>query len=245
MTRWMSSCCGRSSTSAIDQSQTIASYDTGSPEVELVLIAPIMVDAADWHERLRCLSETVAIVDDFRNWGYTIYRTAYGPSTDQRWQQLLEKIQTQAYAATLRVCQTIADDPAIQQVWSLFGLDARSDPALEGLSMEQLRLLYRNGDGGVPINADFRSHRVFLLADEEVLSDADAVFIKCVQADYEAGDYVPRNTWLGGQSYFGWMPMKAAEIVELWKELEYNDLQRIAPRAIGGNHLKTWGGVAY
>jgi hypothetical protein len=43
-----------------------------------------MVDAVHWHEKLRYLSETVAIVDDFRNWGFTIYRTAYGPSTDQQ-----------------------------------------------------------------------------------------------------------------------------------------------------------------
>jgi hypothetical protein len=43
-----------------------------------------MVDAAEWHEQLRYLSETVPIVDDFRNWGYTIYRTAYRLSTDLR-----------------------------------------------------------------------------------------------------------------------------------------------------------------
>jgi hypothetical protein len=43
-----------------------------------------MIDAAEWHEQLRYLSVTVAIFDDFRNWDYTIYRTAYGASTDQR-----------------------------------------------------------------------------------------------------------------------------------------------------------------
>jgi hypothetical protein len=61
------------------------------PELESAFIAPNMVDAAEWHEQLRYLSETVAIVDDFRNWGFTIYRTADGSLTDQRWQQLLEK----------------------------------------------------------------------------------------------------------------------------------------------------------
>jgi hypothetical protein len=62
-----------------------------------------MDEVAGWHERPRCESDTVAIVDDFHNWGYTIYRTAYGPLTDQRWQQLLKKLQTQAYAATIRM----------------------------------------------------------------------------------------------------------------------------------------------
>jgi hypothetical protein len=199
-----------------------------------------MVDAADWHEQLRYLSETVAIVDDFRNWGFTIYRTAYGPSTDQQWQQLLEKIQTKARTATSRVCQATADDPAVQQIWSLFRLDARSDPTLDGLSMEQLRLLYRTSDGCVPMNADLRSHRVFLLADEEVLSATDAFIVKCVEADYEAADHVPRNTWQGGQWYFGWMRMRSAERVELWLELEDEDLERIAPRWVAGSTPEVW-----
>jgi hypothetical protein len=115
----------------------------------------------------------------------------------------------------LRVCQATADDPAVQQIWSLFRLDARSDPTLDGLSMKQLQLLYRTHDGGVPINADLRSHRVFLLADEDVLSAAATFLVKCVVADYEAADHVPRNTWQGGQWYFGWMRMRSAEIVEL------------------------------
>jgi hypothetical protein len=206
-----------------------------------------MEEAAGWHERLRCEppADIVAIVDDFHNWGYTIYRTAYGPSTDQRWQQLLEKLQTQAYAATLKVCETTADDPAVQQVWTLFRLDARSDPALEGLSMEQLRLRYRNGDGGIPIKPALLQQRVFLLADEEVLSDAGASLVKCVEADYEALDHVPRHTRYFGQRYFGWMPMNTAEIVALWKELEGESLERIAPETIGGSHLVIWESMAY
>lgn len=84
------------------------------PEPVPALIAPSMVNAAEWHGQLRHLSETVAIVDDFLNWGFTIYRTAYGSSPDQPWQQLLEKILSEAYAATLRVCRTTADDHAAQ-----------------------------------------------------------------------------------------------------------------------------------
>jgi hypothetical protein len=71
------------------------------------------------------------------------------------------------------------NDPSFQQIWSLFCLDASSDPALGVLDMDQLRLLYRNGDGGAPINADLRSHRVFLVADDEILSDTDAFTVKC------------------------------------------------------------------
>jgi hypothetical protein len=143
------------------------------------------------------------------------------------------------------VCQTTANDIAAQQVWSLFRLDARSDPALEGLSMEQLRLLYRTGDGGVPMNADLRSHHSFLFADEEVLSNADAFLIKCVQADYEAADYVPRNVRVDGQHYFGWMKMEFADVLGLWNELEYNDLEGLAPRPVDGSHRQIRKSVAF
>jgi hypothetical protein len=61
------------------------------------------------------------------------------------------------------------------------------------------------------MNADLRSHRMFLVADEEVLSDADAFLVRCVEADYEAADYVPRNTRMGGQRYFGWMRTRSSE----------------------------------
>lgn len=113
--------------------------------------------------------------------------------------------------------------------------------------MEQLRLLYRNSDGDVPVNADLRFHRVFLCADEEVLSNADVSLVKCFEADCEAADYVSRNSreGLGGQYYFAWMPMKVAETVALWKGLEDNDLERLAPRLIEENSPEIWESVAY
>ena len=99
---------------------------------------------------------------------------------------------------------------------------------------------------------------MFFVADEEVLSDSNpfslfdsnvssaSPLVKCVKADYEAAEHVPRNTRLGwGQRYLGWMLMKCAEVVELWKELELNDLQRIAPKRIGGSHLVVWENVVW
>jgi hypothetical protein len=213
-----------------------------NPEPKSLLVAQIMVDTAGWHEKLR-ISNTEAIVDDFRNWGYTIYRTAYGPSTDQRWQQLLKYIQTQAHAATSSVCESTADNPTIQQLWSLFYLDTRSDPALEGLTIDQLRLLYRNANGSVPMNADLRSHRVFLLADEEVLLHNDGITVKCVEADYEASNHTGNARV--PQRYFGWMTMKAADIVALWHELVYNDLERLAPWVVEGSSPEIWENDVY
>jgi hypothetical protein len=111
--------------------------------------------------------------------------------------------------------------------------------------MDQLRLLYRNGDGGAPMNVDLRSHRVFLVADDEVLSDANAFMVKCVEADYEAADNVSRDPRRVPQRYFGWMPMRAGQVVELWKDLEDRDLSELAPPTIGASHLVVWENTSY
>lgn len=50
-------------------------------------------DPAAWLEALRYSSgDTLEVLDDFRNWGFTIYRTAYGPLTNERWEHLLKTI---------------------------------------------------------------------------------------------------------------------------------------------------------
>ncbi|KAH8706872.1 hypothetical protein GQ44DRAFT_818466 [Phaeosphaeriaceae sp. PMI808] len=77
--------------------------------------------------------------DRYRVWGFTIYRTDYEPLADQQWQQLLRTIQTHAYEKTLRVTGAAEDDPGFQYIWSLFLVDARSNSALAGLDIDQLR----------------------------------------------------------------------------------------------------------
>lgn len=195
---------------------------------------------ATWMKTLISPSEDCESL--IRNWGFTIYRTGYGPSSDQQWQDLLQKIQTHAYKNALRMTGATEDDASFQEIWSLFRMDARSDAALAGLDMDQLRQRYNNGDGGPPMNKDHRSHHVFLVADDEVLSSVDATTttIKCVDADYQAADLIPRNWRLGTQRYLGWMPMLASCVAELWVELGFFPLQKFAPATIGGSHLEVW-----
>jgi hypothetical protein len=69
--------------------------------------------------------------DDLRNWGFTIYRTCYTPSSDEEWPQLLETIQTCAHNDVLSQTQSKEDDAQFKKVMSLFRLDARSDPSLQ------------------------------------------------------------------------------------------------------------------
>lgn len=77
------------------------------------------------------------------------------------------------------------------------------------------------------MHADFRSHRVFLFADEDILANNDTLLVKCVEADYDAATYTPESARQRGknapQSYFGWMMMKAVSVVALWMELAYDE----------------------
>lgn len=132
------------------------------------------------------------------------------------------------------------DDAGFQEVWSLFRMDARSDAALAGLDMVQLRQRYNNGDAGPPMNEDHRSHRVFLVADDEVLLSVDATTttIKCVDADYQAADHIPRNWRLGTQHYFGWILMLASCVAELCVELGFFFCKKLPLRRLED---VTWG----
>lgn len=185
--------------------------------------------------------------DDYaghRHWDFTIYRTGYGPgaSSDQQWQRLLKLIQTSAHEEAFDAIeseeQDPKDDPDFQKLWSLFHLDACSDPSLAGLDMDQLRQLYNSGEGGQPMKANFKSHRIFLFDDYEVLSGVDSI-VKCVDAGYRAEDYLPRHT--RGQLYAGWMRMNARSIANFWIELGLHYMCDTAPPVIGGIQLVNWG----
>ncbi|KAF7677363.1 hypothetical protein GT037_004222 [Alternaria burnsii] len=168
--------------------------------------------AQPWLSELSIPSEYSFV--GYRHWGFTIYRTGYGPSSDQQWQRLLETIQTSAHDEARSVTESTKDDPAFQVLWSLFRLDARSDPALAGLDIDQLRQLYNrsSSEGSQPMNADFNWHRIFLFADDEVLSDPAASIVKCVDAEYRVEDYISRNPRVGGQRYFGWMRIEPRSV---------------------------------
>lgn len=183
------------------------------------------------------------------NWGFTIYRTAYGgEQSDQHWQALLAKIRAQAEEetrvhATERPGSATAGDAerAADRLRALFRLDAHSDAArLDGASDDRLRELYRAGeppgeDGKPPVmHGGVPRRRHFLVADAQVLEDAGngRFWARCVQADYEPDDYVSRNPrFFVGQYFFGWMQMTTRSILELWSDLATRDLDQIAPRS--------------
>lgn len=175
-----------------------------------------------------------------RPWGFTIYRTDYSPLSEPRWQLLREKIHRQLL---LDIESLRGEEGHVDQILALLRLDFRSDVALlNNANMDQLRQIYKQAAGGVPMNADEPNHRVFLFVDEDSMASTteEEPWIKCVQVDYDAARYVPKSTRVGGQRYFGWMKMPARCVLSLWKHLIDRDLYEIAPYIIRGLHLVLW-----
>ncbi|KAF2466139.1 uncharacterized protein BDR25DRAFT_294247 [Lindgomyces ingoldianus] len=185
----------------------------------------------------------------YRPWGFTIYRTAYGPSSGRHWQALLDDIRADVVEQVTGPDGTRQADPVAQQVLSLFRLDIRSDAeTLDGLDMEHIRRIYKDEIGGQPMNANHRERRYFLLVDEGVIEEHRAKaktpaykpWIKCVEVDYVASDYVPRNARLGGQRYFGWMKMTTTSVPQLWSMLGLKWLSEITPATTVGAEMEVW-----
>lgn len=181
----------------------------------------------------------------YRTWGFRIYRTSYGASSEQQWTELIEKIRSEAKEETAIVTDSDENDPVFQKVWELFRLDVHSDAAtLDGLDLDQLREVHKNNNGGLTMKSEYawRRQGVFLVADSEVFED-DGSWIKCVQADYVAADFQPRSGRHGSQRYFGWMKMTTESVADLWDQMGvFEGLDTIAPPTIGGMHLEIWNG---
>ncbi|KAM6505195.1 hypothetical protein FSOLCH5_015114 [Fusarium solani] len=151
------------------------------------------------------------------NWGFTIYRTYYGPSSDDNWNKLLAATKRHAEEELM----TYDDHEAAEKLKPLFRLDARSDPSLlSGLDRQALCQIYKEGKGGKPMPS--KSGFVFLLADEDVLNQVgEGTFIvKAVDAEETPREEIPLRE--GDEPpYWGWMRMETRQLLELWGELEW------------------------
>ncbi|KAH8707550.1 hypothetical protein GQ44DRAFT_628577 [Phaeosphaeriaceae sp. PMI808] len=175
---------------------------------------------------------------NYRKWGFTIYRTSY--SSDENWAKLLEKIEHETYQAFRKSSDVSEDNPSFQKLWSLFHLDARSDPAsLAGLDFLDLRNLYNDtAPPDRPMNGDDSWRRVFLVADDIILGDPDLQTVKCVDATHDA--YQLSGNGRCPPHYFGWMPMTLRSLPELWGELEIFEMFRIAPATRRESQIRAW-----
>lgn len=192
-------------------------------------------------------------------WGFTIYRTAYGSESERYWQAIVNDLQEQV---SVEIDERTDGEPdtQAQEILSLFRLDAQSDEQrLPGLTMQQMRdhfLEASNTQDRRPMNTfnpPMLGNHLFLLVDEEVISAAASgqpegkpLWVKCVDADYRAENYVPRNPRVR-QTYFGWMKMTTRSLVDFREHLEsFREFQRIAPYMLNevGRDGLVWDGVA-
>ncbi|KAJ4381341.1 hypothetical protein N0V86_003690 [Didymella sp. IMI 355093] len=165
-------------------------------------------------------------------WGFTIYRTFYGPGSDEQWSNLLQTITTGTKHGLSKM-EGGEHTVVTTKISELLYLDARSDPTLlNGLTLEDVRNLYVDGTGGQPMNVANDPWRVFFIADAQVLQDPHLGLLKVVAAGYDSVAAAPRNGLR--QRYFGWITMPSATVVDLWVELDGYYLWEIVDFTAGG-----------
>lgn len=92
------------------------------------------------------------------------------------------------------------------------------------------------------------SPRVFFVADDEVLTAVSEgnLWINCVQAEYHAAKYIPKNTraWGGGrQTFFGWGKITLRSQVEFWGSTAPWNLERITSPTVDETQVQVWEGL--
>ncbi|KAM0437906.1 hypothetical protein ACHAPT_002271 [Fusarium lateritium] len=159
-------------------------------------------------------------VGPITNWGFTIYRTYYGPSSDGNWNKLLATAKRQAEEELA----TWGDDEAAEKLKPLFRLDARSDESLlSGVDRRGLCQMYKDHTGGAPMPTT--EPCVFLYADEDVLNQVGqgSFIVKAVDAEEAPSEDIPRPESfisIGQHRYWGWMRIETRQILELWGALD-------------------------
>ncbi|KAJ3956539.1 hypothetical protein N0V92_006911 [Colletotrichum tropicale] len=191
----------------------------------------------------------------YRSWGFTIYRTAYGPAaTDAQWCTLLDKIRAQAVSEIDGYVEAGEEDVAAQ-LKSFF-------------TMDEVREIYKqaavasrgsvddddnNKNQSLPVTHDEPNQRAFLLADAEVLEgvNRDPYFwVKCVEADFAERclSEADRDTGARGRgraaagTWSGWMKMTTRSVVDLCAEMQVRDLASIGPGARAADERSVYNG---
>jgi DNA-binding transcriptional MerR regulator len=161
----------------------------------------------------------------YKYWGFTIYRTYYGPSSDEHWETLLCAIkqqtrlafgyyETESFRKKDRAWQTrryVSDadyDRDLRIIKDLFRLFPREDPSLLlGLSIEGIREICMQEHSEAEEKMAGADFNFVLVADEAVLNGiAQGKFaVKAVGYDWDKLD--------GG---WGWERVSTGSLLEFW-----------------------------
>ncbi|KAI7762504.1 hypothetical protein LZL87_008850 [Fusarium oxysporum] len=142
-------------------------------------------------------------------WGFTSYRTYYGPESDHYWNTLQRSLNQQTRLAFgYFEGEQDVDQSDVQLLKSLFHLDAREDASqLDGLDIRGVRELCQCEDfDSKRTMADYRYNFV-LVADESVLKDV---------ANGESIVKAVSLGWYEGFSGWGWMRIPTSYLLDLW-----------------------------
>lgn len=150
-------------------------------------------------------------------WKSTIYQTCYSPKSDQQWDLLINNIYT-AKLARFRIYREQGEDPKhILIITDNLKLDACSDlNTLDGHTIEAASQYYCDVvDEPLQMTASLTpDHKIFLLADEDVLQDLDSGVLKVVQAAPSGND---------PECYFQWMRLESIFLIDFCVDLEDSD----------------------
>ncbi|KAJ4252458.1 hypothetical protein NW762_011059 [Fusarium torreyae] len=152
----------------------------------------------------------------YRRWGFTIYRTYYGPDTDKYWNMLLYALEKQislalGYYENNEDAEDDIDPSDLQRLNRLFCLDVRDNASvLDHLDVQGIKELWQReepkNEGAMADNL----YKFILLADESVLKDiANGEFIVKAIALH----------WVEGHSGWGWMRIPSGYLLELFQTL--------------------------
>lgn len=189
------------------------------------------------------------VEDIYDQWGFTIYRTAYGGQTDLYWGALLQTIHANLRASVVHYHGDKlieGEERAGELLLGLFRLDARSGLNLEGKTLDELRDSYHKEPfcwGRIdPFEEEERPRpAVFLVADADVLKRVElGTFVfKCVDMDFYQREYVSNSRVI--QNYWGWMPVSPIAILPLYQRLrDGSALEDFAPSAGPTQTMATW-----
>ncbi|KAF0642020.1 hypothetical protein FPSE5266_10667 [Fusarium pseudograminearum] len=155
-----------------------------------------------------------------------MYRTYYGPGSDENWKTLLEK----AKEETFKELDECDHDDLAAKLKPIFQIDARSDQSiLDGLNLRELCKVYNDKVGGDPMRQRLESP-VFLVADEHILNQIGEgnMIVKSVDADYPPREEIPLRTSTE-KAWWGWGRMELRQIPWLWKTLVGEDSRYCFP----------------
>ncbi|KAH6883153.1 hypothetical protein BKA58DRAFT_31352 [Alternaria rosae] len=172
------------------------------------------------------------------HWGYTIYRTYYGPGSDEKWVKLLKIITDGVEKGLAKLKEADNKPDAVTKARDWFRLDARSLPTtLDGLTIEDVRQVYREGNGGQPMRGLQRNNwgtAIFLVADAQVLQEPDLNLLKVGDAKYDPVAAVPKNPRVGPQRYFGWFTIPTTAVLDFYNWMDIFTFEETFRQALPG-----------